>query len=206
MIFEHQDYTIELKQIKTTRLSVRRKSAHRFIVHGPKTMSLRALKEMITHDFESLLKLPVPFDYQAYLNRPQGHLFGSWQAWESVDVKALLMQEIWRLHALYEKTQSAIDLSEVTYSVKPYQSKFGSCHPNRKIIRFNQMLVHYPKPFIEAIYAHEITHLNEPNHQARFYQLLTKLYPSYRADQAALKSVHRSFLKGSYDFTSITYP
>ena len=206
MIFEHQDYEIELKQIKTTRLSVRRKSAHRFIVHGPKTMSARALKQMITHDFAALLKLPVPFDYHAYLNRSQGHVFGSWQAWESVDVKALLMQEINRLHAIYEKKQSAIDLSGVTYSVKPYQSKFGSCHPKRKIIRFNQMLVHYPKPFIEAIYAHEITHLNEPNHQASFYQLLTTIYPEYRADQAALKSVHRSFLKGNYDFTSITYP
>lgn len=206
MIFEHQDYRIELKQIKTTRLSVRRKSARRFIVHGPKSMSQRALKQMIMHDFKTLLKLPVPFDYPAYLNRSQGHLFGQWQSWESVDVKALLMQEIERLHTVYATTQSAIDLSGVTYAVKPYQSKFGSCHPKQRIIRLNQMLVHYPKPFIEAIYAHEITHLNEPNHQARFYQLLTTIYPPYRADQAALKSVHRSFLKGSYDFTSITYP
>lgn len=206
MIFEYQGHHIELRQIKTSRLSVRRKAATRFIVHGPKTMSHRALKQMIMGDFESLLKLPVPFDYTAYLSRPKGHVFGQWTAWDAGTLNDELMQEIRRLDGKYQRHQSAIDLTGVTYTVKPYQSKFGSCHPKRKIIRFNQMLVHYPKPFIEAIYAHEITHLNEPHHQAPFYQLLTTIYPTYRADQAALKSVHRSFLKGMYDFTSITYP
>lgn len=206
MIFEHQGHRIELRQIRTTRLSVRRQTATRFIVHGPQSMSARALKQMVIHDFASLLKLPVPFDYEAYLNRPEGHLFGQWTLWDPATLKDDLMREINRLDALYRMKQSSIDLTGVTYAVKPYQSKFGSCHPKKKIIRLNQLLVHYPKPFIEAIYAHEITHLNEPHHQASFYQLLTAIYPSYRPAQAALKTVHKAFLKGAYDFTSITYP
>lgn len=206
MIFTHQGYQIELKQIKTSRLSVRRKSPTQFRVHGPKTMSQHALKHMIMHDFESLLKLPIPFDYEAYLSRPEGHIFGAWGPWNPLDLRAMLLQEIHRLDRRYQKSQSSIDLTGVTYMVKPYTSKFGSCHPNKRVIRFNQLLVHYPKPFIEAIFAHEITHLNEPHHQASFYQLLTAIYPSYRPTQAALKTVHKGFLKGAYDYTSITHP
>lgn len=206
MIFEHRGYEFELKRIRTTRLSIRRQSDIRFMVHGPKTMAITALKTMIIADFDTLKNLPVPFDYDAYLNRSKGHVFGTWKPWNQTDLKAILLDEIYRLDAFYKSVQSRVNLSGLSYEIKPYRSKFGSCHPSRRIIRFNQMLVHYPKPFIAAIFAHEIAHLEEPNHQAGFYQLLTTLHPTYRTDEAALKSVHRKFLKGAYDHSAITYP
>mgnify|MGYP000184926842 FL=1 len=206
MIFTHQSMTITLKQIKTTRMSVRRTHADRFIVHGPKTMPARALKKMVIQDFERLLKLPIPFDYDAYLTHQYGHVFGSYGPWNVRTLKHVLMDEIVRLESEFKTSQSKINLDNLVYEIKPYRSKFGSCHPHRRIIRFNQMLVHYPKPYLKAIYAHEIAHLNEPNHQAGFYHLLKSIHPAYPILQKELKTIHQSFLKGAYDRTSIAHP
>ena len=204
MIFKHQDMTFHIIQIKTTRMTVRRQNAETFSVHGPKSMTQTALKKMIIRDFERFLDLPIPFDYEAYLGRDHVHLFGTWKSHPGDVLKILLMNEIERLEDYYSQSQDLIDLSDLKYECKVYSSKFGSCHPTRRIIRFNQMLVHYPKSCVAYIYAHEIAHLKEANHQAGFYDVLKTIHPTYQRDQKQIKKIHAQFLKGHYDFTSIT--
>lgn len=196
-------YTIHVKQIKTTRLTVRRQTATEFVVHGPKSMPKNAIETMVQGDFQSLLKLPVPFDYRVYLDRPKIHLFGDIVSAPHTSLKDLLLEEVLQCEAAFKESQSVINLDGLTYNVKYYRSKFGSCHPTRREIRFNQILVHYPKECLSYIYAHEIAHLNEKHHQKSFYALLETIYPNYIAVRKSLKFTHQNMLKGVYDSISI---
>lgn len=66
------------------------------------------------------------------------------------------------------------------------RTRWGSCS-TLSGIRFNWRLIHLPQPQIDYVVAHEVAHLVEMNHSARFWKLVAALKPDYERDQAALK-------------------
>jgi predicted metal-dependent hydrolase len=58
------------------------------------------------------------------------------------------------------------------------KTKWGACSPEHGTIRLNTELYKKPPLLMEYVVAHELLHLKEPRHSARFKELLTKAYPN----------------------------
>lgn len=100
--------------------------------------------------------------------------------------KETLHKQILTLHHKYINNPF-VSLEACQYSVRNMKSRYGSCQPSSKKIHINQKLIHYPKHYLEYVFCHEIAHLNEANHSKKFYDLLEKLYPNYKAVRKELK-------------------
>jgi predicted metal-dependent hydrolase len=159
------------------------------------------MKQFFLTHLKTLIAYPSEFNYQRYLegditlfNAPFRHTFEHISELNDY-LKERLMTEIKRLEKHYKSHQKWIDLEGLKYEIKFYKSRFGSCHPHQRIIRFNQILAHYDKTYLEYIYVHEIAHLNEQNHQKGFYDLLDQLLPHHQSLSKSLKMFHARFIK-----------
>lgn len=62
--------------------------------------------------------------------------------------------------------------------VKAMPTRWGSCSPSGRIT-LNTELIKAPKACIEYVIIHELCHLIYPNHNKRFYRLLSTLMPDW---------------------------
>jgi predicted metal-dependent hydrolase len=60
------------------------------------------------------------------------------------------------------------------------KTKWGSCNPRRASIRLNTDLAKKPRECLEYILVHEMAHLLEPSHNARFVALLDRYLPNWK--------------------------
>ena len=65
------------------------------------------------------------------------------------------------------------------------RSEWGSCN-HKGEIRLNWRLVHLPPDLADYVVAHEVAHLVELNHSARFWALVESLFPGHAAARRAL--------------------
>lgn len=63
--------------------------------------------------------------------------------------------------------------------VKAMRSRWGSCSVSRKIT-LNSHLIKAPMVCIDYVILHELCHLAEHNHSAKFYRLLTQVNPNWK--------------------------
>ena len=198
------DYEVDIYPLKKARrVTVRKKSAFHYAIRAPKHLPVDSLKTLFQTQLSLFDDLPVPLDYEAYLSQDIIQLWGEdtdrFKGMSPQDkihkLDQILLEELSFIELYYQKTQTLIDLNHLSYQVKYYESKFGSCHPKKRIIRFNRMLVHYPKAYLEYIYAHEIVHLNVPNHQAAFYQCLDLIEPKHIQLKKELHHYHARFTR-----------
>lgn len=66
------------------------------------------------------------------------------------------------------------------------QTRWGSCS-HKTGLRFNWRLIHLPLHLVDYVVAHELAHLAEMNHSARFWRQVERLYPDYRNARAEIK-------------------
>lgn len=69
------------------------------------------------------------------------------------------------------------------------KGRWGSCSSDRRI-RLNWRLIHLDKALIDYVIAHELAHLDEMNHSARFWKRVGEIYPDYESARRALKGVY----------------
>ncbi|MBC7454522.1 MAG: M48 family metallopeptidase [Massilia sp.] len=65
-------------------------------------------------------------------------------------------------------------------------TRWGSCTTDGRI-RLNWRLIHFSLPLIDYVVAHELAHLREMNHSARFWATVGSVYPDYDGARAALR-------------------
>lgn len=65
-------------------------------------------------------------------------------------------------------------------------TRWGSCTVDGHI-RLNWRLIHYALPLLDYVVAHELAHLIEMNHSARFWARVESVYPDYDGARMALK-------------------
>lgn len=70
--------------------------------------------------------------------------------------------------------------------VQRMKTKWGSCSPRAQTIRLNTDLARKPQECLEYIVVHEMIHLREPTHNARFLSLMDRLMPNWRSCREAL--------------------
>ncbi len=70
--------------------------------------------------------------------------------------------------------------------IRKMQKRWGSCSTNGKII-LNQELIKTPKGCIEYVIIHELCHLIHYNHDSNFYDLQTRMMPTWEKWKARLE-------------------
>ena len=66
------------------------------------------------------------------------------------------------------------------------RARWGSCN-SKKEIRLNWRLLQAPPHIINYVVAHELAHLKEMNHSAKFWAMVEKIYPDYKTAEKELK-------------------
>lgn len=68
-------------------------------------------------------------------------------------------------------------------------SRWGSCNTQTHVITLNTCLARAPLPLIDSVMLHELIHLLNRPHDARFHQLSAMLMPDYRERRERLNSL-----------------
>lgn len=102
-----------------------------------------------------------------------------------------------RLPEVAARLEQTMGVSASSWRLRPMKTRWGSCTPATRAIRLNTNLAAYPPICLEAVVAHELTHLMEPSHNARFHMLLDTYCPANREVLAQLKHDAREIASGS---------
>ncbi|MDR2189090.1 MAG: M48 family metallopeptidase [Azonexus sp.] len=68
------------------------------------------------------------------------------------------------------------------------RTRWGSCSA-RGGVALNWRLMFLPLPLVDYVVCHELAHLREMNHSPRFWALVERLCPDWRAQRQALRAV-----------------
>lgn len=79
-----------------------------------------------------------------------------------------------------ERMEARIGVHAARWSIRVMKTRWGSCTPKTGAIRINARLAAYPPECLEFVVAHELVHLLEPSHNARFHALLDEFCPDNR--------------------------
>lgn len=82
--------------------------------------------------------------------------------------------------ALLEKWEPLLGVKSRRVLVQHMKTQWGSCNPVSGNIRLNTDLARKPADCLEYILVHELLHLIEPTHNARFQSLMDHFMPQWR--------------------------
>jgi len=81
---------------------------------------------------------------------------------------------------LIQAWESRLGVSVTRFYVHRMKTKWGSCSPGAGNIRLNSELAKKPIECLEYIVVHEMMHLLEPSHNARFVVLMNEHMPKWK--------------------------
>ncbi len=73
------------------------------------------------------------------------------------------------------------------WALSSARTRWGSCAADGSI-RLNWRLMHFPADIVDYVIAHELAHLREMNHSARFWRHVEVLFPDYQRAREWLRS------------------
>ena len=79
-----------------------------------------------------------------------------------------------------------LDLAAPKLGLSSAHTRWGSCSKHGGI-RLNWRLIHLPAHLGDYVVAHEAAHLLEMNHSKRFWEVVTSLYPEWKAARTELR-------------------
>ncbi|HEY4526690.1 MAG TPA: M48 family metallopeptidase [Candidatus Paceibacterota bacterium] len=97
------------------------------------------------------------------------------------EAHALVVSRITHFNQTYECTINRI-------VIRNQRRRWGSCSA-RGNLNFNYRLLKLPPALVDYIVVHELCHLRELNHSARFWKLVGDTLPDFRARQRALRRI-----------------
>jgi predicted metal-dependent hydrolase len=90
------------------------------------------------------------------------------------------------LPALIAKWEPQMGVKVARFFVQRMKTRWGSCNHQARNIRLNTDLAKKPRECLEYITIHEMVHLLEPTHNARFVSLMDRFAPSWRMQRQVL--------------------
>lgn len=90
---------------------------------------------------------------------------------------------------LLSKWEPTLGVKVERFYVQRMKTKWGSCHPEARTIRLNTDLAKKPRECLEYIVVHELVHLLEPSHNARFLKLMDRFLPKWQSHRETLNSL-----------------
>ena len=107
----------------------------------------------------------------------------------------LALQTLWRatlqevLPPLFERYEGQMGVRCTGVLLRIMTSRWGSCNVRTGRITLNLELACHPASSVESVVAHELCHLLEPSHNARFHALMDGFCPWWRDAKAELNSL-----------------
>lgn len=112
------------------------------------------------------------------------------QSWLQNQARCILEQRLERFVERIDACPSSLEAGArfAGWRLSSARTQWGSCsHDGR--IRLNWRLVHFSLPIIDYVIAHELAHLRELNHSARFWSEVAQLLPGFEAARDQIKRV-----------------
>ena len=81
---------------------------------------------------------------------------------------------------MIERYSKVMGVSPTSVRYKPMISRWGMCNVKERSICYSTYLLLLPDWCIEHVVVHELCHLLEPSHNARFHALMDKYYPQWK--------------------------
>lgn len=98
-----------------------------------------------------------------------------------------------QLIARTEQLACFTGLKPSSIKIGSYTGKWGQCS-NRGEVTLNWRLIHLFNSLQDYVIIHELCHLKEMNHSARFWALVSQYYPDYQLAKQEIKD-HFAYLK-----------
>lgn len=111
--------------------------------------------------------------------------------WYRKQLKALIP-------SLILKWETAMGIKIDEWGIKQMKTKWGTCNPRARRIWINLELAKKPIKCLEFIVVHEMAHMLERKHDARFIKLMDELMPTWRSIKAELNHSVLSHADWSY--------
>jgi hypothetical protein len=89
---------------------------------------------------------------------------------------------------LMEKWQAELGVEVAAWGIKRMKTKWGACNAQARRVWLNLELAKSPLECIEYIVVHELVHLVTRHHDERFFSLMDRHLPSWRARREFLNS------------------
>lgn len=90
------------------------------------------------------------------------------------------------VHKRVEYFAAIIGVSYNRVSVRVQRSRWGSCS-SKKNLNFNCLLALVPADVLDYVVVHELCHLKQMNHSARFWSEVRKVLPDYELSKRWLR-------------------
>ena len=88
---------------------------------------------------------------------------------------------------LLEKWEPVIGVRVKKLAYRNMKSRWGSCQPATGRVCINTRLALYPMECLEYVVVHELVHMLEPSHNARFKALMSEFLPDWKQRQKRLR-------------------
>jgi predicted metal-dependent hydrolase len=85
-----------------------------------------------------------------------------------------------------EDMERLTGLAAVSYRVRAYKSKWGSCSPEG-VVSFNLKLAAFQSEIVDYVIIHELCHLRHRNHSKAFWRLVGKYMGDVQERRALLR-------------------
>lgn len=82
-----------------------------------------------------------------------------------------------QLQRLIDKWEPVMGVKSAGFTIKKMRTRWGSCNVKSHHLNFNLLLAKVPPECAEYVVVHELTHLLEPSHNARFWSLMEHYLP-----------------------------
>ena len=82
-----------------------------------------------------------------------------------------------QLQRFIDKWEPVMGVKSAGFTIKKMKTRWGSCNVKSHHLNFNLLLAKVPSECAEYVVVHELTHLLEPSHNARFWSLMEYYLP-----------------------------
>ncbi|QKG52988.1 M48 family metallopeptidase [Hymenobacter sp. BRD67] len=100
--------------------------------------------------------------------------------WHRAQLQALIPQ-------LLAKWEPVVGAQAAAWGIKQMKTRWGTCSIRARRIWLSLELSKWPLPCLEYVVVHELVHLHERLHNARFWGLVNQAMPTWQAAHQALK-------------------
>jgi predicted metal-dependent hydrolase len=85
-----------------------------------------------------------------------------------------------------EKWKSNLGLETIDWEIRKMKTQWGSCLPEQNKIILNSELAKQPYHALEYVIVHELLHLKVPEHNDKFFEILSSKLPNWESLKAEL--------------------
>lgn len=103
------------------------------------------------------------------------------------EIRELIRRAKAELPPILEKYAAIMNVKPTHFSVTRATTRFGSCS-SKNAVSFSCFLMDYPQEAIEYVVVHELAHIKQHNHSAKFWAEVDKILPDRKEREALLRN------------------